>query len=208
MSATSVSRGQCVFINCPFDQAYAPILDAIAFTVTACGLKVRCGLEVTDGGELRLQKILRLLAASRFSIHDLSRVELDSDSSLPRFNMPIELGIALGMKHLGYDSVRDHAMLVLDSEQFRYVRFASDLAGVDISAHGNSPELAVRVTRNFLASFFDKLPDGETLNLFYGTFEDALPEMAVAARQSVASLTFVDRLRHIEAFVSSLGTEI
>jgi hypothetical protein len=207
MFETAKPRELGVFINGPFDSAYAPILDAIAFTVTVCGLKARCGLEVSDSGELRLQKILRLLQASRFSIHDLCRVELDSDSALPRFNMPIELGIALGMKHLGHEAVRDHAMLVLDSEPYRYIRFASDLAGVDIAAHGNTPELAIRVTRNFLAPFFVGLPDGATIYLLYNSFEDTLPDMAAAARQSVASLTFVDRLRHIESFVTALGPE-
>lgn len=200
-------RDDSVFINCPFDAEYAPIHDALVFAISACGCTVRSALEVVDSGELRLQKILRLLGQSKFSIHDLSRIELDPDSALPRFNMPLELGIALGMKHLGNAQVRTHALLVLDSERFRYVRFASDLAGVDISAHGNTPERAIRVARDFLAVHRSALPNGDAIFSLYEVFENALPIMARAARQTVSSLTFIDRLRHVEAFLATLEPE-
>jgi hypothetical protein len=203
----SGDRENSVFVNCPFDSAYAPMLDALVFAISACGLKVRSALEVADSGELRLQKILRLLENSGYSIHDLCRIELDPDSSLPRFNMPLELGIALGMKHLGNRKVKGHAILVLDSERYRYVRFASDLAGVDISAHGNTPERIVRVTRDFLATHRPSLPDGNAIYRLYEAFEDALPAIAAAARQTAASLTFVDRLRHVETFLGTLSSE-
>ncbi len=200
----SIARRSSVFINCPFDAEYAAIHDALVFAISASGFTVRSGLEVVDSGELRLQKIVRLLGASSFSIHDLSRIELDPDSALPRFNMPLELGIALGMKHLGNSKVKDHSLLILDSESYRYIRFASDLAGVDISAHGNTPERAVRVARDFLAAHRPGLPDGDAILGLYEVFEDALPVMAGAARQSVDSLTFIDRLRHIQAFLATL----
>jgi hypothetical protein len=199
----AVSRDKSVFINCPFDPAYAPILDALAFAVSACGFKVRSALEVSDSGELRLQKILRLLESSRLSIHDLSRIELDPENALPRFNMPIELGIALGMKHLGNDRVRNHALLVLDSERYRYQKFASDLAGVDIAEHGNAPERAIRAVRNFLASYQSSLPDGSAIAALYSEFENDLPMMARAARQSTESLTFIDRIYHVETFLEA-----
>ena len=41
-----------------------------------------------------------LISASPRSIHDLSRVEL-GENELPRFNMPFELGMALGAKRFG-----------------------------------------------------------------------------------------------------------
>jgi len=36
-----------VFINCPFDRQYQPLLDAIVFCVVACGSEPRCTLELT-----------------------------------------------------------------------------------------------------------------------------------------------------------------
>src|ERR1051325_3511272 len=87
-----------VFINCPFDTTYSPIFEAIVFAVHDAGFRPKCARERLDSSEVRLQKIVALIRESRFSIHDLSRTEVDSSSALPRFNMPLELGIDLGCK--------------------------------------------------------------------------------------------------------------
>jgi hypothetical protein len=42
-----------------------------------------------DGSETRIDKLYRIVEASRFGIHDLSRTELDAVNNLPRFNMPL-----------------------------------------------------------------------------------------------------------------------
>lgn len=193
-----------VFVNCPFDPAYQKIFDAIVFAVAACGYRVRSALEVEDSGELRLTKIIRLIEQSKLSIHDISRVSLDKKTGLPRFNMPIELGIALGMKHLGRKALRQHKLLVLDTERFRYRNSASDLAGVDIREHGGQPQAAIGAVRGFLANHASGfLATDDVIQALYGTFEQQLPAMAKAANQSVAKLSFGDRLRHIEEFLNS-----
>src|SRR6266404_5075471 len=88
-----------VFINCPFDKQYQPIFDAIVFCVVACGFEPRCTLELTDAGEVRIENIYRLIAQCNHSIHDISRTEVKGQPyKLPRFNMPLELGIFLGAK--------------------------------------------------------------------------------------------------------------
>jgi hypothetical protein len=46
-----------VFINCPFDPEYQPLLEAVVFCVTACGFLPRCTLEETDAGEVRIDTI-------------------------------------------------------------------------------------------------------------------------------------------------------
>jgi hypothetical protein len=61
-----------VFINCPFDLEYAPIFEAIVFAVHDAGFRPKCARERLDSGEIRLQKIVELIRASRYSIHDLS----------------------------------------------------------------------------------------------------------------------------------------
>lgn len=198
------TRDSSVFINCPFDAGYKVIFDAIVFAAAACGLQVRSALEIADSGELRLQKIMRLLEGSRYSIHDISRVELDADSGLPRFNMPIELGAALGMKYLGRARLRDHCMLVLDADRYRYHKSASDLAGVDISAHGAKPGKAIAAVRDFIATHSSStLPSPSVIGNGYEAFERALPAMAAAARQKETELTFKDRLQHISLFIAS-----
>ena len=46
-----------VFINCPFDLAYKPLLDAIVFAVHDCGFVARCALEEGDASQVRIDKI-------------------------------------------------------------------------------------------------------------------------------------------------------
>jgi len=65
-----------VFINCPFDRDYRPLLEAIVFTVFDCGFRPRCALETEDGGQVRMEKIFALIGDSKLAINDLSRVEL------------------------------------------------------------------------------------------------------------------------------------
>jgi hypothetical protein len=50
-----------VFINCPFDDQYKAQFNAIVFTIYDCGFYPRCALESSDSGELRFQKICRLI---------------------------------------------------------------------------------------------------------------------------------------------------
>lgn len=90
-----------VFINCPFDQDYAPIFHALVFTIYACGFRARSAKELDDGGQTRIDKLLNMIDECRFGIHDLSRTELDPVNHLPRFNMPLELGLFLGAKRYG-----------------------------------------------------------------------------------------------------------
>src|SRR5438552_16843412 len=93
------SPSASVSINCPFDQPYQPLFEAIAFCVVACGFVPRCTLELTDAGEVRIENIYRLIAQCNHGIHDISRTEVaDQPYRLPRFNMPLELGIFLCCK--------------------------------------------------------------------------------------------------------------
>lgn len=95
-----------VFINCPFDDDFAPGFRALVFGVIGCGYRARCAREVDDAAETRIEKLYRIIEQSRYGIHDISKTELDSDSGLPRFNMPLELGIFLGAKRYGREDQR------------------------------------------------------------------------------------------------------
>lgn len=192
------------FINCAFDAQFKPLFDAMAFTILACGFRVRSALEASDSGELRLEKIFRLIDDCSCSLHDISRVELDDSSGLPRFNMPIELGIALGYRRFA-SRQSDHQLLILDSSRFRYQECASDLAGLDIAAHDNSAQGIIGCVRDFLASIRPRLPTARTLAEMFHEFESELPQLAKAVRQEADELTFVDRLRHAEFFLEQVG---
>jgi len=74
-----------VFINCPFDSQYQAIFYALVFAVHDCGYVARCALEVDDSGLVRIQKIQQMISDCRFGVHDISRVESDPQTQLPRY---------------------------------------------------------------------------------------------------------------------------
>ena len=63
-----------VFINCPFDNQYFPLLKALLFALIYIGKQPQIS-ETTDSGEARLHKIKELMLESKYSIHDLSRID-------------------------------------------------------------------------------------------------------------------------------------
>jgi hypothetical protein len=137
-----------VFINCPFDRAYLPIFRVIVFAVFDCGYDARCALEVSDSSEVRIDKILRIVSECKYGIHDISRTELDKETNLPRFNMPLELGIFLGAKRFGDDEQKKKVCLILDREPYRYQGFISDIAGQDIQSHKKDDSQTIKIVRN------------------------------------------------------------
>lgn len=139
-----------VFVNCPFDKEYIPLFRPLIFTILFLGLKPRIASERSDSGELRLQKIVALIRQSRFGIHDLSRCQAGQAGEFFRLNMPFELGLDYGCKEFGPGKWRNKRSLVLETRRYNYQKALSDLAGVDIKAHGDDPEKIVEVTRNWL----------------------------------------------------------
>jgi hypothetical protein len=123
---------------------------AACFAVLACGYAPRSALNYSDSGAVRFTKIVKMIADCDLSIHDISRVELDRGSRLPRFNMPLELGADLGLRLEGPARQRKRRMLILDAEPHRYDKTLSDISGMDVEAHGNDPRHIIRHIRNWL----------------------------------------------------------
>jgi hypothetical protein len=117
------NSSDAVFINVPFDSRYKKLFDALVFAVHDCGFLARSAREQDDGSQVRLAKLYEIIGDSRLSIHDLSRTTLDAKNGLPRFNMPLELGIFLGAKKYGGPKHARKSCLILDREPFRYQIF-------------------------------------------------------------------------------------
>ena len=183
-----------VFINCPFDSAYKPLFDAMVFAVYDCGFITRCALEEDDASEVRIDQIYNIIADCRYGIHDISRTELDEDSGLPRFNMPLELGIFLGAKKFGIGEQKRKKCLVLDTERYRFQQFISDIAGQDIQAHNNSSKEVITKVRNWLrtASKRETIPSGSIIWRRYRDFRRDLPQTAQECQLTVEDLIFND----------------
>jgi hypothetical protein len=179
LAAEARTSTEDVFINCPFDQAYAPTFRALVFTIFACQFRPRSARELDDAGQTRIDKLYRLIEECRYGIHDLSRTELDAAHHLPRFNMPLELGIFLGAKRYGGAAQKQKRALIFDVEQYRYQKFISDLAGMDIYEHGGDPIQALRKTRDWLANVSRRnLPSADRIARIYQKFLTDLPKLA------------------------------
>lgn len=182
-----------VFINCPFDKAYAPIFEALIFTVHLCEFVPRSAREIEDSSQTRIDKLYGIIEECRYGLHDLSRTELDRKTGLPRFNMPLELGIFLGAKQFGGKEQKLKRCLVLDVEPYRYMKFASDLSGMDIQTHGGKAERAIVTTRDWLANVSRRKIAGAGLVVVsYRRFLKDKPKIARKAGFDPKAIPFVD----------------
>jgi hypothetical protein len=183
-----------VFLNCPFDAEYSRLFNAAIFCIHDAGFVVRCALEISDSSENRLSKILKLIGACKYGIHDISRVALDTGTSLPRFNMPLELGIFLGCKAFGGRKHRAKNCLVLDSEPYRYRSSMSDIAGQDIHAHRNEPKELIHQIRRWLtvASRRTTIPGGDAIGARFDRFQNELPAICAKLHKTAEELTFLE----------------
>lgn len=193
-AAALVSDPQHVFINCPFDTEYQPLFDAIVFAVHDCGFQPRCAKEARDSGTVRIEKILQLIRECRYGIHDLSRVELSETTGLPRFNMPLELGLFIGCKHYGDRRDKLKNYLIMDEQDYNYQKSTSDISGQDIVYHHNNPKEAIRHIRDWLNDKRHRhfIPSGSVIVERYEQFELDLPDLCAEYQQRREELTFID----------------
>lgn len=181
-----------VFINCPYDDAYEPLFCAIIFGVLANGFIPRCAKEV-QGSQDRLTKILLMIANCGYGIHDISRTEMDEKTKLPRFNMTFELGISIGCQ--AFDAEKKD-FLILDTEQYRYRNFLSDLSGRDPLAHNNKPEEVLQHVNTWLGQKrIEKSKDkgdyvgSKSINDFFKEFNEDFPELCQQTNADINNLT-------------------
>ncbi|HKE23423.1 MAG TPA: hypothetical protein VKB38_08885 [Terracidiphilus sp.] len=132
---------QSVFLNIPYDKGFEDLYLAYIVGLTQLGLKINATLAVPNQG--RLDTILRLIEESDFSIHDLSRIELSS--GVPRFNMPLELGLALYRWHVTNGR---HKVFVFERKAYQAQRSTSDINSLDPQIHNGTPKGVMVGLRN------------------------------------------------------------
>ncbi len=150
MTSVGPPFDRSVFINCPFDDDYAPLLQAIAFCVTTLGFHPRLAPENADNAANRLERIIQLIRGSKFGIHDLSRCRSTGAGEYARFNMPFELGLDHGCAKFGAGAAAEKSILILEHTRYDYQKCVSDISGWDIEPHGGDRTKAVRIVRNWL----------------------------------------------------------
>ena len=120
-----------VFINCPFDDEYRPLLSYSFSTIISFGYSPRIAVERSDSGESRLSKIAELVKESKYSIHDLSRLRAAEAGELQRMNMPFELGVDYGTRLHGSSRMRTKKFLILETNRYEFKkRYQTSLVSI------------------------------------------------------------------------------
>lgn len=172
-----------IFINCPFDDEYFPLLKPLLFTIKKIGFTPRISLERNDSGEIRLNKIKELIESSKYSIHDLSRAKAKKKGEYFRQNMPFELGIDLGCRdYNSEEKYKSKKILILEEEKYSTQKALSDLSFADCKCHkGEAEELVYEVRNWFAENGHKKVPSASSIwdgyNVFYADlYEDKTKE--------------------------------
>lgn len=160
-----------VFINCPFDEEYAPLLDLILFCIVYAGLSPRLSSERLEAGESRLNKIIELIAECKYSIHDLSISKATEVDELFRMNMPFELGLDMGFRMAPDKATNNKKFLIFEKNRYDLKRTLSDLAGMDVAFHNDDIQKIIKKVRDFLSVEAGRhLPGATQIEWNYFTF--------------------------------------
>jgi hypothetical protein len=196
-----------VFINCPFDDDYRPILIAIIYCIVHCQFLPRLATERENSAEHRLTKIVSILNECRYSIHDISRCQCINAGDHYRLNMPLELGIDYGCRQFGAAHHRRKSFLILEEQRYRYQVALSDMAGSDIRAHAGDYQTAVRHVRNWLSNEAEQpLPAPQRIVNAYDDFQSHFMETMQEkgfSKVDITQIPFRELVNAMDRFVSA-----
>lgn len=172
-------NANAIFVNCPFDNKYKPMLRALIFIARFYNLQVNISSYNIDSKSNRLERIKEMMKASRYSIHDLSLLKSEKSNEYYRMNMPFELGLDYG---LGIDG---KVFLIFENEEFELKKALSDISGWDVRHHKNEPEIMMNEFRRWIVADDNisddmKVHSGAQIwvkyNVFYGAYSDYLKD--------------------------------
>ena len=163
-----MSFEKSVFINCPFDKTYIDnLLKPMLYVIVKNGFIPRLSLEVSDSGQVRLQKITEIIKSCKYSIHDLSIVKSKRANEFSRMNMPFELGIDYGLRNSGIGKLDEKQFLILEAIRYDYMKAISDINGFDIKVHGNETEKIFECIYSWLSETLNIRKQDPPLKIFY-----------------------------------------
>ena len=159
-SADGPLTSKVVFVNLPFHSTYHAALVEIVTGCVAHGLVPK--IVTQQPGPNRLQRLVELIQASVFSIHDLSYLTrdrgLNGEPAVPRLNMPFELGLVLG------DSL-EHQLIVLERQRYSTIRSLSDLNGLDCRVYQSPGDIIAAIGDSL---FTASSPDPKLMRRLHG----------------------------------------
>ena len=139
-----------IFINCPYDKSFEPVLYAIMFTCVALGCNPILS-KIDTYNPIRIKNIVMCIENSSISIHDLSIMGKNANS---RYNMPLEIGMAV-MYHLlncQKENIDTHNIIILEPQAYLTQKCCSDLNAFDPIYYNKENDL-----ENLIKNLADKI---------------------------------------------------
>jgi hypothetical protein len=195
-----------VFINCPNDDLFERLFHALVLAIAALGFTPRCARDSEGQADPRMVRISKGLSESKYSIHDLSRFQGEGPQNLARFNMPMELGIAHGMRSLRPETGSSHNWLVFVPKDFVHLKFISDLAGFDVPQQDGQPATIVREVAKWLSLQPDFEPPVPTAKTILGAYPAFCTLLDAAKADALGTLTWPAIVKAAESVVSAMAT--
>ena len=187
-----MSEPMRVFVNCPFDAQYSDFKWLILFAIRYFGGEPLIS-QTGDTSESRLERIVDLLRSSTVSIHDISLIR--NNEEYPRFNMPFELGVDLGLR-AGLQTTETRPVCILVGEPYEYQKYISDLAGRDLKPHYYALEsLAERLFEFFHSIGKAPGPHQRISDTSYTPLWDRYGEFKIEQERYFRENNFNDRAR-------------
>lgn len=174
-----------VFLNIPYDRRFSKLCLAYIAGIACFGLRPRATLEI-PGSERRLDRITDLIRECQYSIHDLSRVQLNREyPPTPRFNVPFELGLAVAIAKSEPDAPQGN-WFVFETMKRRVQKSLSDLDGTEVYVHGGT----VRGIFAQLANAFVRSARQPTVGRMQEVFDDLQEYLPSIKREAGTSELF------------------
>lgn len=195
-----------IFINCPFDSKYKPLLRVMLFAARFYGLEIKIASSDTDSKSNRLERIIELMKDAKYSIHDLSKLKSEKKKEYYRMNMPFELGLDYGI------GGKEKVFLIFEDEAYKLKIALSDINGWDVRPHYNKPELLILEFRKWIVANKELPAEKTTLsstdiwyiyNDFYGSFSDFM----TFHRMKEEEVSVTEYIMHVDNFLASYTIE-
>lgn len=142
---------------------------------------------------------------SKYSIHDLSRFQGEGPDNLSRFNMPLELGIAVGIRFLKDGQPATHNWVALVPPGFVHQKFVSDLGGFDPPDHDGTPAMVIRQVAAWLSMQPDFTPPAVKATTILDAYPEFTAQLDQARADALGTLTWPAIVKSAEAVVSQMA---
>lgn len=195
-------KKEAIFINCPFDADYRPLLNVLLFSIRFYNLKPLISSLDSNTTQNRLSKIERMVNSSQYSIHDLSRMKSTEVGEYYRMNMPFELGMDYGM------CGKQKRFLIFESEPHSIAPALSDINGWDISYHESDAQKLLEQFRKWIVVNDPNLDEkmkgtsSEDLWFFYNDFQITLDKFKEEYHFKDSEISIKEYLEQIDKYFS------